>query len=65
MRKLSLLHLTQSHTQYLEDSNLAKRIQSSKMGIIFHTSYTGRKMSNLKDKFGVNVRSFSKTNSVF
>ena len=48
-----------------EDSNLAKRIQSSKMGIIFHTSYTGRKMSNLKAKFGVNVRSFSKTNSVF
>ena len=48
-----------------EDSNLAKRILSSKMGIIFHTSYTGRKMSNLKAKFGVNVRSFSKTNSVF
>ena len=48
-----------------EDSNLAKRIKSSKMGIIFHTSYTGRKMSNLKAKFGVNVRSFSKTNSVF
>ena len=48
-----------------EDSNLAKRILSSKMGIIFHTSYTGRKMSNLKAKFGVNIRSFSKTNSVF
>ena len=48
-----------------EDSNLAKRILSSKMGIIFHTSYTGRKMSDLKAKFGVNIRPFSKTNSVF
>ena len=35
------------------------------MGIIFHTSYTGKKMSNLKDKFGVNIRPFSKSKSVF
>ena len=47
------------------DSNLASRILSSKMGIIFHTSYTGKKMSNLKAKFGVNIRSFSKSKSVF
>ena len=48
-----------------EDSNLAKRILSSKMGIIFHTTYTGRKMSNLKANFGVNVNRFSKSNAVF
>lgn len=48
-----------------ENSNLAKRILSSKMGIIFHTTYTGRKMSDLKANFGVNVNRFTKSNSVF
>ena len=47
------------------DSNLANRILKSKMGIIFHTSYTGRKMSDLKANFGVNVNRFSKTPAVF
>lgn len=48
-----------------ENSNLAKRILSSKMGIIFHTTYSGRKMSDLKANFGVNVNRFTKSNSVF
>ena len=47
------------------DSNLASRILKSKMGIIFHTSYTGRKMSDLKANFGVNISRFSKTPAVF
>ena len=47
------------------DSNLANRILKSKMGIIFHTSYTGRKMSDLKANFGVNISIFSKTPAVF
>ena len=47
------------------NSNLASRILKSKMGIIFHTTYTGRKMSNLKANFGVNVNRFSKSNAVF
>ena len=47
------------------DSNLANRILKSKMGIIFHTSYTGRKMSDLKANFGVNISRFSKTPAVY
>jgi len=47
------------------DSNLANRILKSKMGIIFHTSYTGRKMTDLKANFGVNIKRFTKTNAVF
>ncbi len=47
------------------NSNLANRILKSKMGIIFHTSYTGRKMSDLKANFGVNISRFSKTPAVF
>ena len=48
-----------------ENTDLAKRIQRAKLGIIFHTTYAGRKMSDLKARFGVNVNSFTKTPSVF
>ncbi len=48
-----------------ENTLLAKRIKRAKLGIIFHTSYTGKKMSNLKAGFGVNVNRFTKTPSVF
>ena len=48
-----------------ENTDLARRIKRAKLGIIFHTSYTGRKMTDLKASFGVNVRRFAKTPSVF
>ena len=48
-----------------QNTDLAKRIIRSKLGIIFHTTYNGRKMSDLKASFGVNVRRFAKTPSVF
>ena len=48
-----------------ENTDLAKKIKRAKLGIIFHTTYTGRKMSDLKASFGVNVNRFTKTPSVF
>ena len=48
-----------------ENTDLARRIKRAKLGIIFHTSYTGRKMTNLKASFGVNVNRFAKTPAVF
>ena len=48
-----------------ENTLLARRIKRAKLGIIFHTSYTGKKMSNLKASFGVNVNRFAKTPAVF
>ena len=48
-----------------EDSPLARRILNAKLGIIFHTSYSGRTMDKLKASFGVNVRSFNKSSAVF
>ena len=48
-----------------ENTDLAKKIMRAKLGIIFHTTYNGRKMANLKASFGVNVNSFAKTPSVF
>ena len=48
-----------------EDSPLARRILNAKLGIIFHTSYSGRTMDKLKASFGVNVRSFNNSTAVF
>jgi hypothetical protein len=36
-------------------SSLGERILSSDMGIVFHTSYSGNKIEDLKASFGVNV----------
>ena len=48
-----------------ENTDLAKKIKRAKLGIIFHTTYNGRKMANLKASFGVNVNRFTKTPAVF
>jgi hypothetical protein len=47
------------------NSNLGKRIAAAKMGIIFHTTYTGRSMSNLTASFGANVKGLTKNRSVW
>lgn len=38
-----------------KDSDLGKRILSSKMGIVFHTSYSGKSIKDLKASFNVNI----------
>ena len=48
-----------------ENTDLARKIMRAKLGIIFHTTYNGRKMANLKASFGVNVNRFAKKPSVF
>ncbi len=48
-----------------EGTPLASRILRAKLGIIFHTSYSGNSMSKLKASFGVNVRSFNNSSAVF
>jgi len=37
------------------DSDFGRKIKSSSMGIVFHTKYTGRKLSDMKASFNVNV----------
>jgi hypothetical protein len=46
------------------DSQIGRRIASARMGIVFHTVYSGSKMSNLKASFG-SIRGFPKLSSVF
>jgi len=48
-----------------EGTPLASRILRAKLGIIFHTTYSGRSMDKLKASFGVNVHRFNKTPAVF
>ena len=46
------------------DSNIGKRITRARMGIVFHTSYTGKKMSDLRAGFGT-VSGKSGISSIF
>ena len=46
-------------------SQVAKAVWSAKVGVVWHTSYTGRKMDSLKAKYGVNAKRLAKTKSVW
>jgi hypothetical protein len=46
------------------NSQIGRRIASARLGIVFHTLYTGSKMSNLKASFG-SITGFPKLSSVF
>ena len=47
------------------NSNLASRMLKSKIGIIFHTTYSGDKLEDMKASFGANVSKLNKVNSVW
>jgi len=47
-----------------EDSKLGKRVKRARMGIVFHTSYTGKTMADLKAGFGT-VKGRSGISSIF
>lgn len=46
-------------------SPLAKTIQNSKMGIVWHTQYTGENIASLKASFGVNAANFTPSKNVW
>ena len=46
-------------------SSLYKRINSAKIGIIFHTSYSGKTIKGLSATFGASTSSLSKSKAVF
>ena len=48
-----------------QDSAMARDILSSRMGIVFHTSYSGTSMSNLQTHFDVDITSLRKTKNVW
>ena len=46
-------------------SDLAKEILNSKMGIVFHTEYSGSKMEDMKSSFNININSLNKPRDVW
>ena len=46
------------------DSDMAKKIARSSMGIAFHTKYTGKDMASMKSSFNVTKKSFKKSSKV-
>ena len=47
------------------DSDLAKKINTAKIGIVWHTTYSGNTMTDLKANFGADAKKLSKTSSVW
>jgi hypothetical protein len=48
-----------------EGGDLARQIDSAKLGMIFHTTYTGDSLANMNAQGGADVSSFAKSNDVF
>ena len=48
-----------------EGTDIAKQIDTAKVGIIFHTTYTGDSLANMDAQAGSDVQSFTKSPDVF
>tara|TARA_B100000902_G_scaffold4918_1_gene6309 strand:+ start:623 stop:1843 length:1221 start_codon:yes stop_codon:yes gene_type:complete len=48
-----------------EQSELGKQIDAAKVGIIFHTTYTGEKLEDMIAQGGADVSPYAKSNDVF
>ena len=48
-----------------EDSDLGKQMAAAQLGIIFHTTYAGSSIDNLKAQYGADVAAFTKTPDVW
>ena len=47
------------------DSKLGSQISNANMGIVFHTTYTGKTIADLMANFGADVSGLRKTNAVY
>ena len=47
------------------DSELGKIMNKSKIGIVFHTTYEGKSLQDMKAKFGADISKLKKTSSVW
>ena len=47
------------------DSTSAKEIKASKIGIVWHTTYTGKNFETMKASYGVDVSKFKKSKNVW
>lgn len=47
------------------DSTLAKQIKSAKLGVVWHTSYSGNTLPEMKASFNINIGRLSQTKNVW
>ena len=47
------------------NSDLGKQMNSAKMGIVWHTTYTGKKLQDMKASFGADISELNKVPSVW
>jgi hypothetical protein len=47
------------------DTKLAQSIQAAQMGIVFHTSYSGRKIEDMRASFNIDIGHLTKTKDVW
>ena len=47
------------------DSDLGRRIKKAKIGVVWHTTYTGKDLQSMKASFGVNISGLGKPSSVW
>ena len=47
------------------DSDIGQQIKKAKIGVVWHTTYTGSKLEDMKASFGADVKSLTKSNSVW
>ena len=47
------------------DSDLGKMMSKAKVGVVWHTTYTGNALQDMKASFGVNIKGFNKPSSVW
>ena len=47
------------------DSKLGKIMSKSKIGIVFHTTYSGKSLPDMKASFGADISKLTKTSSVW
>ena len=47
------------------NTNLARQISSAKLGVVWHTTYTGDKLENMKANFGANIGGLSPSRNVW
>ena len=47
------------------DSDLGRKIRTAKIGIVWHTTYTGNALEDMKASFGVNITSLNKPSSIW
>ena len=48
-----------------KDSRVAREVQSARIGIVFHTSYSGSRMDSLTTNFDVDINSLRKSKNVW